>query len=93
MSNIKQLVLFFVRFRFVLFVFGSLFFLLHSSVLEPNFDLPFCERQVMRNFNPAPSCQVLARVELLLKFQRLKARVGLPAPFAFDCRGFGCGQG
>lgn len=31
-----------------------LLLVLHSSVLEPNFDLPLSERQMMSNFNATP---------------------------------------
>ena len=55
---------------------------LHSSVLEPDFDLPLRETELVRHFYPAPAREVVVRVELLLQFQGLVAGVGLAASTA-----------
>ena len=51
----------------------------HASVLEPDFDLTFCQTEGVRDFNPPPPCQVVVEVELFLQLQRLVARVSLSA--------------
>ena len=53
---------------------------LHSSVLEPDFDLSLRETELVRHLYPSPAREVVVRVELLLKFQGLVASVGLAAP-------------
>ena len=55
---------------------------LHSSVLEPDFDLALGETELMRHLYPSPACEVVVRVELLLQFQGLVAGVGLATPSA-----------
>ena len=62
-----------------------LFLVFHSSILEPNLDLPFGESQIVRYLDAAPTSQVFVGVELFLELQGLKARVGLPASFPFNC--------
>ena len=52
---------------------------LHSSVLEPDFDLALSEAELMRHLYPSPAREVVVRVELLLQFQGLVASVGLAA--------------
>lgn len=51
------------------------FFPLHSTILEPNFYLPFREIQRMRNFDSSASCEVFVVMELFLQFKRLMSRV------------------
>ena len=57
----------------------DLFLELHSSVLEPDFDLALRETELVRHLDPAPAREVVVRVELLLQFQGLVASVGLAA--------------
>jgi len=53
-------------------------FPLHSTILEPDFDLTLGEAEGVRDLDaPAPG-QVPVEVELLLKLERLIARVGCP---------------
>lgn len=53
---------------------------LHAPVLEPNFDLPLCETELVGHLDSPPSGEVVVRVELLLKLQRLVPCVGLSSP-------------
>ena len=62
-----------------------LLLVLHAPILEPNFDLPLGERQMVGDLDAAPSRQVAIIVELFLQLQSLVARVGLPAAFALNC--------
>jgi len=63
-----------------------LLFELHSPVLEPDLDLPLGEQQIVRYLDAPPSRQITIVVELLLQFQRLKARVRRPLAFRFAHR-------
>ena len=54
----------------------------HAPILEPDFDLPLAQRQVVRYLDAAPSRQILVEVELLLQLQCLVPRVRLPRPLA-----------
>lgn len=58
---------------------SELFFQLHSTILEPNFDLPLSQTEGMCYFDPSSAGQVVVKVELLLKFERLEAGVRLSA--------------
>lgn len=60
----------------------SLFLPLHSSVLEPDFDLSFREAQHIRDLNSPASCEIAIKVKLLFQLQGLEARVRLPASSA-----------
>ena len=44
------------------------FFVLHASVLEPDFDLALREAEGVGNLNAAPARQIAVEVELLLQF-------------------------
>lgn len=57
-----------------------LLFPLHSPVLEPNLDLPFCQAQCMSNLNATPSSEILVKMKLFLQLKSLVARVSLTAP-------------
>lgn len=50
---------------------------LHTSVLEPDFDLAFGQAERVRHLDPPPPGQVVVRVELFLQLQRLVPRVRL----------------
>ena len=52
---------------------------LHAPVLEPDLDLALGEAQRVRHLDPPPPRQVVVRVELLLQFEGLVARVRLPS--------------
>jgi len=52
---------------------------LHPPVLEPNFDLPLRETELVRHLYPPPPGEVVVGVKLLLQLQRLISGVGLPA--------------
>ena len=55
-----------------------LFFPLHAAILEPNFDLAFCQTQGMGNFDPPAASQVAIKMKFFLQFQSLVAGVGRP---------------
>ena len=57
----------------------DLLFKLHPAVLEPDFDLPFGQAELVSHFYPPPPGEVMVRVELLLQLQGLVAGVSLPA--------------
>ena len=57
----------------------DLLFQLHPPVLEPDFDLPFGEAQLVRHLDPSPPGEVMVRVEFLLQLQGLVPRVRLAA--------------
>ena len=42
-----------------------------SPVLEPNFDLPLCEAELVRHLDPPSPREVVVRVELLFQLERL----------------------
>ena len=42
-------------------------FVLHPSILEPDFDLPFCQTKLVCHLYPPPPGEVVVRVELLLQ--------------------------
>ena len=44
------------------------FFPLHPSVLEPDFDLALGKAEGVSNFYPSPACQVAIEVEFFLQF-------------------------
>ena len=50
---------------------------LHASILEPNLDLPFGQRQRMSDFNASLPGQVAIIVKLLFQLKRLVSCVGL----------------
>ena len=52
---------------------------LHSSVLEPDFDLSLGEAEGVSHFDPSSASQVVVGVELLLQLECLVASVGLSA--------------
>lgn len=52
---------------------------LHSSVLEPDFNLALRETELVRHLYSSPAREVVVRVELLLQFQGLVPGVGLAA--------------
>ena len=50
----------------------------HAPVLEPDFDLSFCETQRVRDLNSPPASQVSVEVELFLELEDLMACVSRP---------------
>lgn len=56
---------------------------LHAPVLEPDLDLALGQTEGVCDLDAASACQVSIEVELLFQLQRLVARVGLAAAFAF----------
>lgn len=67
----------------------------HATVLEPDFNVPFCEAQHGGQFDPTRARDVLVEVELLLQLQELTSRVGGPGPFVLVLEGqlTACEQG
>ena len=60
-------------------------FLLHSPVLEPDFDLPLAEMQTRGNLDPPPPRQVAIGHVFPLQLRRLVTRVRLaPLPVRRD---------
>lgn len=55
----------------------------HSSVLEPDLDLPLGQAQRMRNLDSASPGQVAIEVELFLQLQGLVSGVGLATSLPF----------
>lgn len=66
---------FFVRFRLLL--------VFHASILEPDLDLSFGERQIVRYLDTPATSQVFIEVKLFLELQGLISGVGLSASFSF----------
>lgn len=68
----------------------------HSSVLEPDFDLPLGEGQELGHLDPAWSAEVAVEVKLLLQFHQLGVGVGCAGSLgswtgrAGFCAGFTC---
>ena len=56
---------------------------LHTSVLEPNLDLSFGERQGVGNLDATTTGQIAIIVELFLEFECLEPRVGLTSSLRF----------
>lgn len=56
-----------------------LFFPLHPTVLEPDFDLPLRQAKGVSDLNPSAPGQVAVEVKFLLQLQGLVAGVGLAA--------------
>jgi hypothetical protein len=51
------------------FLHGSKFLLqLHSSILEPDFNLSFCQAESMSYLDSSPSGQIVVKVKFLLQF-------------------------
>lgn len=61
--------------------FGFISLWLHSTILEPNFDLSFGELEPSCNLNTTSSSQILIAMEFLFKFQRLVFGICLSCPF------------
>ena len=51
--------------------------LLHSPILEPDFDLSLREAEHVGQFNTSSASQVAVKLELFLQLQRLESRVRL----------------
>jgi hypothetical protein len=47
----------------------------HSTILEPDLDLPLSQQQIVRYLDAAPPSEIPIVVELLLQFECLKASV------------------
>ena len=60
-----------------------LFFPLHPSILEPDFNLPLCHQQGMSNFYPPAACQVAIKMKFFLQFKSLVSGVGCMCPLFF----------
>lgn len=56
----------------------------HSTILKPDFDLPFTQTQCMCYFDPSSTSQIPIKVKLLLQFQRLVSSVWCPLSFGFS---------
>lgn len=61
-----------------------LLFPLHPPVLEPDFNLTFCQVQRMRDFNATTACEVTVEVKFFLQFQSLVAGVRSSGSLVFS---------
>lgn len=59
------------------------FFPFHPPILEPNFDLSFCQTQRVRNFDSSSPRQVAVKMEFFFQLQSLVPSIWCSLTFGF----------